>query len=390
MKILAVVSTIDLKNKLGCTPAWWQLLKALYEIGHEVIVVPYLGQPVESLWWRTYRNPCERESLIYNAYLESRKKAGKSPSAKTLLTVVADQVIQNYVRPKWQRFLGATMAKEKDVSLVLFMNIPINHFTGIPSVIKKRWGIPVVFYDGDMPTILPRYTVSRGFKFNYYEKANLSEYDAFFSNSKGSIPDIAEMGARNISALYWGIDPDLASPVEIGQDIDVSFFGYGSDLREEWMEKLITIPSREMPDVRFAVAGGGFGIDLGKAELMGDLSYSQWRYFACRSKINLNITRWSHTSVYASASSRPFELASFGSCIVSQPYNGIQEWFEPGRELIIANSSQEAIAIYRELLDSPERRRELAEKARLRVLKEHTYRHRARQLIETVKELEHR
>lgn len=387
MKILAVVSTIDLKNKLGCTPAWWQLLKALYETGHEVIVVPYLGHPVESLWWRTYQNPCERESLIYNAYLEGKKKAGKSPSAKTFLTAAADQLIQNYVRPKWQRFLCNVIEKEKDVSTVLFMSIPINHFTGIPSAIRKRHGIPVAFYDGDMPTILPKYTVSRGFKFNYYEKANLSEYDAFFSNSKGSIPDIEELGARNVTPLYYGIDPDLASPVEIEQDIDISFFGYGSDFREEWMEKLITAPSREMPDVKFAVAGGGFNIHLGKAELMGDLSYSQWRYFACRSKINLNITRWSHTSVYASSTSRPFELAAFGSCIVSQPYNGIEEWFEPGSELLIANNSGEAIKLYRTLLASPEKRRQLAEKARLRVLKEHTYKHRAVQLIETISRL---
>jgi len=390
MKILAVVSTIDLKNKLGCTPAWWQLLKALYETGHEVVVVPYLGDPVESLWWRTYQNPCERESLIYNAYLNSKKKAGKSPSEKTFLTSVADQLIQNYVRPKWQRFLCDVIDKEKDISLLLFMSIPINHFTGIPSSIKKRSGITVVFYDGDMPTILPKYTISRGFKFNYYEKADLSEYDAFFSNSKGSIPDIEQLGARNVYPLYYGIDPDLASPMEIEQDIDISFFGYGSDFREEWMEKLITIPSQEMPEVKFAVAGGGFNIDLGKAEVMGDLSYSEWRYFACRSKINLNITRWSHTSVYASSTSRPFELASFGSCIVSQPYNGIEEWFEPGKELVIANSSQEAINIYNTLLNSPDKRRALAEKARLRVLKEHTYKHRAGQLIETVRGLGHR
>ncbi len=387
MKILAIVSTIDLKNKLGCTPAWWQLLKALYEIGHEVIVVPYLGRPVESLWWRTYENPCERESIIYNAYLEGKKKAGKSPSAKTFLTAAADQLIQNYIKPKWQRFLCNVVDTEKDISLLLFMSIPINHFTGIPSIIKKRSGMPVAFYDGDMPTILPKYIVSRGFKFNYYEKADLSEYDAFFTNSKGSIPDIEQMGARNVSPLYYGIDPDLASPVEIEQDIDISFFGYGSDFREEWMEKLITIPSREMPDVKFAVAGGGFNIDLGNAKMHGDLSYSQWRQFSCRSKINLNITRWSHTSVYASSTSRPFELASFGSCIVSQPYNGIEEWFEPGLELAIAGSSREAIDIYRNLLSSPSRRHEMAEKARQRVIKEHTYKHRASQLTETISRL---
>src|SRR4030042_7102870 len=74
MKILVIASTIDLKNKLGCTPAWWQLLKALHEIGNEVIVIPYLGNPVERLWWRSYDNLCRKESIIYNSYLEGRKK----------------------------------------------------------------------------------------------------------------------------------------------------------------------------------------------------------------------------------------------------------------------------------------------------------------------------
>jgi spore maturation protein CgeB len=234
---------------------------------------------------------------------------------------------------------------------------------------------------------LPKYTVSRGFKFNYYEKANLSEYDAFFSNSKGSIPAIEQLGARNVSPLYYGIDPDLASPVEIEQDIDISFFGYGSDFREEWMEKLITIPSREMPAAKFAVAGGGFNIDLGNAKMHGDLSYSQWRQFSCRSKINLNITRWSHTSVYTSSTSRPFELASFGSCIVSQPYNGIEEWFKVGEELLVVNSAEEAVDVYKQLLADKPRRDRLAYKARERILKEHTFKHRASQLIETILKL---
>ncbi len=387
MKILAVVSTIDLKNKLGCTPAWWQLLKALYEIGHEVIVVPYLGNSIDSLWWRTYANPCERESLMYNAYLEGRKKAGKSPGARTFLTPVANQLIQNYIKPKWERFLAGVLNKERDISLLLFMSIPINHFAGIPSKIKKRYAIPVVFYDGDMPTILPKYTVSRGFKFNYYEGADLSEYDAFLTNSRGCIADLEGLGAKNVHPLYYGIDPGLAAPVEIEQDIDVSFFGYGSDFREEWMEKLITIPSREMPGAKFAVAGGGFRIDLGNARLLGDLSYSQWRQFSCRSKINLNITRWSHTGVYASSTSRPFELASFGSCIVSQPYNGIEEWFRVGEEILIVNSAAEAVDTYKQLLADKPRRDSLGHQARERILKEHTFIQRASRLIEIVQRI---
>lgn len=385
MKFLVVASTIDLKNKFGCTPAWWQLLKAIYEIGNEVVVIPYLGNPVESLWWKTYGNPCSKESTIYNSYLESRRRRGKSPSEKTLLSPIATQVIKHYIKPKWERYLLHILRKEQDVDLVLLMSIPINHITGIPSKIRRELKVPVVYYDGDMPTILPKYTVSRGFRFNYYENADLSEYDAFFTNSKGVIPDLQEMGAKNVHPLYYGVDPELVAPVEVGKDIDVSFFGYGSDFREEWMEKLITIPSQKMPELSFAVAGENFRIDLGNAKMVGDLSYSQWRQFCCRSKINLNITRWSHANVYASSTSRPFELAAFGSCIVSQPYNGIEEWFEVGKELIVVNSENEAIETYKRLLHNGEDREKIGTRARGRILKEHTFKHRAHQLIDVIR-----
>jgi len=311
LKILVVVSTLDLKFRLGCTPAWWQLLKALHEIGNEVIAIPYLGKPVESLWWRTYENPCWRESVIFNSFLEWRKKRGISPSKENFFSPVFDLLISRYIRPKWEKHLLNILNREKRIDLVLFMNVPLNHITGIPSKVRQKMKIPVVYYDGDMPTILPKYTVSRGFKFNYYNGADLTEYDAFFTNSKGCIPDLQERGARNVYPLYYGIDPELCTPINVEKDIDIFFFGYGSDFREEWMKKLITIPSQRMPEVNFVVAGGNFRIPLGNARMIGDLSYSEWRHFCCRTKINLNITRWSHTNIYASSTSRPFELAAF-------------------------------------------------------------------------------
>jgi len=171
------------------------------------------------------------------------------------------------------------------------------------------------------------------------------------------------------------------------KDIDIFFFGYGSDFREEWMEKLITIPSKQMPDVKFAVAGGGFKIDLGNAELIGDLSYSEWRRFCCRSKINLNITRWSHTNVYASSTSRPFELAAFGACIVSQPYNGLEKWFDFGKELFVVNNESEAIEIYRILLNDSQVPEETGLRARKRIIRDHSFHHRAEELTNLVKGL---
>jgi hypothetical protein len=384
MKLLVALSTIDLKYRLGCTPAWWQLLKAAHEGGHEVILIPYLGRPVESLWWRTYENPCTLESIAFNRYLEKRAQNSKSRNGKSPLSPVFNLLINNYIKPKWERHLLKILAKEKHVDAVLVMNIPVNHISGIPSRIKQTMGIPVIYYDGDMPTILPKYATERGFKFNYYEDTDLSEYDAFLTNSKGCMADLEEIGAKNVHPLYYGIDPGLCRPVKVEEQIDVSFFGYGSDFREEWMGKMITIPSQEMPGTNFAVAGGNFKIDLGNARIIGDLSYSEWRDFCCGSKINLNITRWSHTNIYASSTARPFELAAFGACTVSQPYKGIEEWFEVGKEIIVVNSEEEAVEVYKWLLSKPGERRKVGKKARERVLKEHTFRHRAEELIRII------
>lgn len=384
MKILVIVSTIDLQNRLGCTPAWWQFLKALHEIGNEIILIPYLGNPIESLWWRTYDNPCRFESIIYNYYLEWRKKKGQSPSEKNLLSPITAQIIKHYIRPKWEQHLVHVLTEENDIELLLLMNVPINHFAGVPTMIKKQFGVPVVYYDGDMPANLPQYAVRRGFKFSYYESADLSEYDAFFTNSKGCAPLLEGMGAKNVNTLYYAVDPELFAPAKTEKSIDISFFGYGSETREEWMEKLITIPSRMMPEVSFVVAGGGFRIDLGNAKMIGDLSYSQWRTFCCRSKISLNITRTPHASVYASSTSRPFELAAYGCCIVSNPYSGIEEWFDVGREILTVHSADEAIQTYQRLLSDKAEREEIGAKARERVLRDHTFKCRASGFISAI------
>jgi len=380
LKILIPCSTIDLKYRLGCTPSWWQLFKALHEIGNEVIITPYLGDPIESLWWRTYPNPCSWESKIFNIYLERKKKKGKLSKHNEKSSLI-DKFAEKYVEKKWERHIINIMEKEKDIDAILFINIPLNHIKGIPTKISKEYGIPVAYFDGDMPTILPKYAVGRGFKFNYYINADLSEYDAFFTNSKGVIPELKEMGVKRVYPLYYAADPELFRPINVEKDIDISFFGYGSEYREEWMTKLITEPSKKLLDVNFVVGGKGFKIDLGNANLIGDIPYSAFREFCCRSKICLNITRWSHTKVYASSTARPFELAAYGVCIVSQPYNGIEEWFDVGKELIVVNSDKEAIEIYKWLLDDEIEREKIGKRARERILKEHTYRHRAREII---------
>jgi spore maturation protein CgeB len=195
---------------------------------------------------------------------------------------------------------------------------------------------------------------------------------------------LREMGAPAVHVLYYGADPDVFSPLALEQDIDVFFYGHTREYREAWIDGMITQASLALPEAKFAVRGRGLG-DLGKTQMLPYLSFSKLREYACRSKINLCVTRKAHASVMASSSSRPFELASMGACIVANPYLGVETWFEPDKEIVIIRDADEAVARYRWLLGADSARRAIGTAARERVLKEHTFRQRAQQLVEILK-----
>jgi len=389
MKFLCLVSTIDLKMNLGCTPSWWQLFKAMYQCGHEVIVVPYLGRAIDSLWWRSYKNPCLTESLLMRKLTDKRtemqvtkKKKGKDVNkVKGVFSEgITRKLTKIFVQPRWKKLLTTIFQKEKHIDIVLVMNLPLNQFEGIPNYIRTLSNVPIVYYDGDMPTILPQYAMDRGFKFNYYENADLSEYDLFLINSEGVIEDLKKMGAKKVYPFHYGVDPDLIYPVDVKKDRDIAFFGFGSQYRERWMKKMIAEPSKKMDGIKFVIGGGNFGIDLGDADIVGNIPIPEYKYFVGRSKVNLNITRKSHASIYKTSTGRIFELPAMGAVMVSQPYNGLDEFFVPSKEYIQLNEEDNIEEIYKELLSNDEWRAEISHNAREKILKSHTYTNRMQEL----------
>lgn len=385
MKIFCVVSTLDIQLGYGCTPAWWQLLKGLAEEGHEVIAVPYLGPSFETPWWRTYANPCQVEGNTF-AKVKHWFGSGATSTAEGLGSKLTRTAIDNWVRPRWEAHLGKALETERNTDALIFVGVPVNHFSGVPTRMRGRFRIPVVFYDGDVPVSLPRF---RGFSsgFRIYEDADLTEYDALISNSTGGAKDLEEMGAKQVFPLHWGVDPDLYLPGDAEPTRDVFFYGIGAEYREDWIRAMVVEPSRRIPDAQFVLGGRNFALDIGKAQEIGDVPFSRYRHACALSRINLNITREAHATVFASASSRPFELAAMGCCIVSNPVEGIETWFEPGRELIIVHNVEEAVDTYQRLLADETERKALGEAARQRLLAEHTHRHRARELVDFLKRL---
>jgi spore maturation protein CgeB len=218
--------------------------------------------------------------------------------------------------------------------------------------------------------------------FNYYHGADPGEYDLVLSNSEGGLERLRELGARRAEAVFWGADPDLFRPHDVEKEHDVFFYGYGDKFRREWMRELVGEPSRLAPEVDFALGGRDFRGDTGRARVIGDVPFNVFARTISAARINLNITRRTHATVRASSTARPFELAAAAAAIVSNPVEGIERWFEPGRELVVVENAEEATATYRELLADPAQAEELGRHARERVLDEHTYAHRARRVLE--------
>jgi spore maturation protein CgeB len=162
---------------------------------------------------------------------------------------------------------------------------------------------------------------------------------------------------------------------------DVFFYGYGDKFRREWMRELVGEPSRLLPDVDFMLGGRDFRGDIGAARVTGDVPFNVFARAISAARVNLNITRRSHATVPGSSTCRPFELASAGAAIVSNPHAGIERWFEPGSEIVVVENADEAAAAYRSLLDDPGEAEAMGRRARERVLDEHTYAHRARQVL---------
>ena len=112
-KILAAASAIDLDFRYGCTPAWWQLWKGMYEAGVDLVVTPYRGRPVESPWWRTAPNPTFREGESYQAVRDVLarvkgdrylRRAESSPD-ESALDKFTRETISRWVTPRWKKHL---------------------------------------------------------------------------------------------------------------------------------------------------------------------------------------------------------------------------------------------------------------------------------------------
>jgi spore maturation protein CgeB len=242
------------------------------------------------------------------------------------------------------------------------------------------------FYDIDTPVTLGK--LARG-DFEYLAPHLIPRYDLYLSFTGGPVLMHLEraLGAPAARALYCSFDPEHYFPEEQAPKWDLGYLGTYSVDRQPALEQFLLIPAREWKDGRFIVGGPQYPPEIRwpqNVERVDHLPPADHRAFYTAQRFTLNVTRSEMIEAGWSPSVRLFEAAACGVPIISDWWEGLDSFFEPGREILIARSSGDVLHYLRDLPD--EERRAIGVRARNRVLAEHTAAHRAAELERYVAE----
>jgi spore maturation protein CgeB len=240
-----------------------------------------------------------------------------------------------------------------------------------------------VFYDLDTPVTLAR--LRDGQSLGYIGPDGLAGFDLVLSYTGGTaLEQLRErLGARRVAPLYGHVDPDVHRPVEKAARYaaDLSYLGTYSADRQDTLVALMVEPARRRESGRFLVGGALYPEEFPWAEniyFVRHLPPPEHAAFFSSSRLTLNVTRRPMVEMGWCPSGRLFEAAACGAAVLSDTWDGLDSFFEPGREILVASSTDEALAA----LDLDDAQiRSIATAAHERVLSEHSSAKRAEQLI---------
>lgn len=242
----------------------------------------------------------------------------------------------------------------------------------------------VIFWDVDAPATLDR--VQKNPKDPFARL--IPQYDLVLTYGGGDpvVKAYEALGARRCVPIYNALDPDTHHPVPADPrfDADLGFLGNRLPDREARVEEFFLSIAARTPEKNFLLGGNGWqdkGV-AGNVRVLGHVYTRDHNAFNCTPKAVLNISRESMARYGFSPATRVFEAAGAAACIITDYWEGIDFFFEPEREILIARDGE---TVREHLLQlDPERSRAIGQAACQRVLAEHTYAHRADQLAEVL------
>jgi spore maturation protein CgeB len=244
-----------------------------------------------------------------------------------------------------------------------------------------------VFYDLDSPVTLAR--LRRGEAVEYAGARGYRDFDLVLSYAGGrTLTELQlHLGAAQVAPLYGSVDPAVHTPAPAEQKLqaDLSYLGTYSADRDEALRMLFIEPASRLPANRFVIGGSQYDGNfpwLPNIFYLSHIPPARHGAFYCSSKITLNVTRAAMAQMGYCPSGRLFEAAACGAPVLSDWWEGIESFYEPGSEILIGRNTEDAM----NALDlSPGELARIGRKARERTLDCHTSDHRAAEL-ETILE----
>ena len=347
MRLVIFGLTVSSSWGNGHATIWRGLCRALARRGHQIIFferdVPYYAAH------RDLQNTDTYQLILYSSWEEIEVRAREAVAA-------ADAAVVTSYCP------DALAAAD----LILDSSVPVR-----------------VFYDLDTPVTLERLRLEGSV--DYLPPYGLEPFDLVLSYAGGrALGELQQhLGARRVAALYGSVDPEVHKPVSSDSHYrsDLSYLGtYAAD-RQPTLDQLFLEPAKRSPAKRFLVGGALYPQDFPWSDNISFVSHvppPQHPAFYSSSKLTLSVTRAAMAEMGYCPSGRLFEAAACETPVLSDAWDGLEEFFEPGREILVASSASDVVEF---LSLSSEELRSIGCAARERVLAEHTADHRSQQLL---------
>lgn len=253
----------------------------------------------------------------------------------------------------------------------------------------RPYAVPcLAYYDIDTPVTLA--ALENG-SCEYLRPHMVPHFDVYLSFSGG--PNLEHLehrwGARRARPLYCSVDPELYYPEPCELEYSLGYLGTYSDDRQDTLQELLLNSAQALPQAQFCVAGAQYPEGIrwpDNVEHREHIPPQQHRRFYNAQKFTLNITRRDMIVAGYSPSVRLFEAGACGTPVISDNWEGLDQFFSVGDDILVARSSTEV----RAYLEMDEKTRHyIGENMRRKVLAAHTSDHRARELESYWREVVH-
>jgi spore maturation protein CgeB len=238
----------------------------------------------------------------------------------------------------------------------------------------------VLFWDVDAPATLDRVHNNVDDPF----LRQIPRYDMILTYGGGRqvVEAYQTLGARSCVPIYNALDPltHFRAPHDPAFEGHLAFLGNRLPDREARVEEFFLRAAEARPSHQFVLGGNGWS----DKPMPPNVRYLGHVYTRDHNSLNstvravLNINRRSMAEYGFSPPTRIFEAAGAAACIITDQWNGIETFLEPGSEVLVARNGGEVAAHLDSL--SPETARRIGLAAQRHILADHTYAHRASQL----------